>query len=413
MNAWIPSRGRDTSHERSGELGFAADSSGTRLSAAKTGRFMYRERTQKQHEPTPGRLVPILVVALSLGVNSPLFGQAFDSGSNGSYGALNVTTDTTLDMPSDGVFHCTTITVASGATLKFKKNSLNTPVYLLATGDVMIQGTIDVSGGTPNGKVGGFGGPGGFDGGFGAFAQLKVGQGQGPGGGGNVAVFAIPYGENTNTYGNSLLIPLIGGSGGGGIWDISGGCGGGGAVLVASSTRAGIEGKLDARGPYNGSFAASGGAIRIVAPLVQGAGTLDASGIYGNDGRVRIDSPDRYAYRNLHIFGLFAGGANMIVFPPGIPRLDIISAAGTAIPEATNSAVSILLAAGSSTNQIVRVQARGFTNDVPIRVKVTPENGPAGTFDSVVLLSNGNPPYADVNVNIVPEIVCRIHAWTR
>lgn len=73
-------------------------------------------------------------------------GQVFDFGSDGTFGAIDITVDTTLDMPPDGIFNATTINVASGATLKFNRNALNTPVYLLATGDITIDGTIDVSG---------------------------------------------------------------------------------------------------------------------------------------------------------------------------------------------------------------------------------------------------------------------------
>src|SRR5258706_7032184 len=71
---------------------------------------------------------------------------AFDSGSTGEYGPMNITSNTTLDLPVDGKFHCTTINVATNATLRFNRNPLNTPVYLLATSNVTINGTIDVSG---------------------------------------------------------------------------------------------------------------------------------------------------------------------------------------------------------------------------------------------------------------------------
>lgn len=151
--------------------------------------------------------------------------QPFKSGSNGSYGPLEINADTTLDMPPDGIFHCTTVHIGpSLSTLRFNKNALNTPVYLLATGDVVIEGrgTIDVSGENRQGTVGGRGGPGGFDGGHAAFQGAGWGDGQGPGRGianstylATIAVFAFPTADNTNAYGNSLLIPLIGGSGGG------------------------------------------------------------------------------------------------------------------------------------------------------------------------------------------------------
>src|SRR5688572_6646320 len=92
--------------------------------------------------------------------------QGFSSGSDGSYGPMNITTNTTLDLPTNGVFQCTTVTVSPGATLRFRRNPLNTPVTLLAQGNVTIDGTIDVSGSSTIGNfAGGTGGPGGFDGG--------------------------------------------------------------------------------------------------------------------------------------------------------------------------------------------------------------------------------------------------------
>src|SRR6266849_4340061 len=74
------------------------------------------------------------------------FNFVFNSGSTGSNGTLNVTNDTTLDLPPDGILHYTTITISAGATLRFNRNPANTPVYLLALSDATIAGTIDVSG---------------------------------------------------------------------------------------------------------------------------------------------------------------------------------------------------------------------------------------------------------------------------
>ncbi|NKB24261.1 MAG: hypothetical protein GKR87_07785 [Kiritimatiellae bacterium] len=84
----------------------------------------------------------------------------FNSGSTGSDGALNVTVNTNIDLPPDGIFHFTTINIAQNVTVTFNRNTLNTPVYLLAQGDITIDGDIDVSGqNSPPGGVGA-GGPG-------------------------------------------------------------------------------------------------------------------------------------------------------------------------------------------------------------------------------------------------------------
>ena len=44
---------------------------------------------------------------------------AFTSGSTGAYGAMNITADTTLNLPTNGIFHCTTINIDAGVTLRF------------------------------------------------------------------------------------------------------------------------------------------------------------------------------------------------------------------------------------------------------------------------------------------------------
>ncbi|HEY9172590.1 MAG TPA: hypothetical protein VI136_09935 [Verrucomicrobiae bacterium] len=61
----------------------------------------------------------------------------------------------------------------------------------------------------------------------------------------------------------------------------------------------------------------------------------------------------------------------------------------------------------------MRVQARNFTNDVPIRVVVTPENGPRVEFDAVIPQPSGGPSSTNVPVIIPAGSVCQIHAWTR
>jgi hypothetical protein len=166
----------------------------------------------------------------------------YELGSTGAYGPMNITASTTLNLPDDGIFHCTTITIASGAVLKFNRNSRNTPVYLLATGDVAINGTIDVSGETNNGNIAGLGGPGGYAGGMASIGGLPAGDGYGPGGGlagdtsSSYTTMAGPgsFGSRiTNAtragliYGSALLIPIMGGSGSGGAGIAYGGSGGG------------------------------------------------------------------------------------------------------------------------------------------------------------------------------------------
>jgi len=150
-----------------------------------------------------------------------------------------------------------------------------------------------------------------------------------------------------------------------------------------------------------------------LAPVVGGSGRLDTTGASGAFGRIRIDCQDNQAYRSLTLVGVASRGSRMIVFPAIVPALDIIGVAGNAIPAGTNNAVTIELAVGASTNQTVTVQARNFTNDVPIRVVITPEHGPSGSFDATILQSSGNPPSVTVPVIIPAGSACAVNAWTR
>jgi hypothetical protein len=246
----------------------------------------------------------------------------FNSGSTGADGALNVTSNTTLALPANGVFNYTTITVASNATLTFTPNALNTPVYLLAQGDVTINGTIDVSGSLGSGVIGGAGGPGGFAGGNAGNIGFPAGDGHGPGAGragyhsftptrvgtGSYGSLGNSTGGDTlgSTYGSPLLVPLVGGSGGGGRHDGYAGAGGGGAILLASNIRIHVSGTIvSSSSPFNSTSVfgwGSGGAIRLVSPSVSGSGSLNARGgyygpnpasYYGGAGRIRIDCMDR------------------------------------------------------------------------------------------------------------------------
>ena len=390
-------------------------------------------------------LSSVLLASLLVGASQfTTCGQfAFDSGSTGTNGALNITTDTTLELPPHGQIHCTTVTVALNATLKFTPNALNTPVHLLARGDVVINGTIDVSGLAGSAVLGGASGPGGFAGGNPASGGLPPGDGKGPGAGrggadsvpGSGGAGYASYGStgdgwsvttnNGSTYGSPLLIPLTGGSGGGGNSAGVAGAGGGGALLIASTTGITVNGTVLA-GSYNpfgysGFFGfGSGGAIRLVAPVVSGAGLVDVRGGYdiftykgGGAGRIRIDCIDRRSLAlNLTPSSVASIGANMIAIPTNPPRLDIIQLGTNNIPVGTGSPVFFMLPLGSDTNQIVTVQAADFGRLVPIRVVLTPENGSKSYYDTNID-NTVNPASVTVPVVVPVNVQVHVNAWTR
>lgn len=182
----------------------------------------------------------------------------FDSGSDGSDGPFNpfnletvidlslaVTAawDTPSPFPGQGVydpekwaivFKYTTINIPPGVTVSFLNHPSGAPVVWLTTGNVTMQGSVVLDGqdylnGGGQSFVYSIPGPGGFAGGAGLSGGLPASGGFGPGGG------AVGAGGSYN-YGNPNIIPLIGGSGGGGWGNFTwtGGAGGG-AILLASS----------------------------------------------------------------------------------------------------------------------------------------------------------------------------------
>jgi hypothetical protein len=281
---------------------------------------------------------------------------------SGAYTAPSV--NSTIALPANGILDYTTFTVPAGYTVSFLKNAANTPVLIRTSGNVTIAGNINVgaqisatnSGTAGDGNVGddgqaGTGGPGGFDGGrgglslvFGGVAQQRGGAGKGPGGGygggapvpdswggalsgsaggGGFGSIGGTSGYNVGgtggaAYGQSSILPLIGGSGGGGggagsSFNGAGGGGGGGAITIASSdtiifsggniyANGGGGGNSSGTGNGGSGGGGSGGAIRLVANTltrsngycyaqgaVGGVGSSLGSGGSGGDGRIRLE----------------------------------------------------------------------------------------------------------------------------
>lgn len=381
----------------------------------------------KRHTPKPWKARTFLLLPIAvLAVRSPA--QEFDSGSNGSYGPLDITANTTLAMPPDGVFHCTTINVANGATLRFTPNARHTPVRLLATGEVVIAGIINVSGSDGTALQGGLGGPGGFAGGNPGRLNLPPSSGYGPGGGPTNMDLSIRHGvfasrpddapvDLAQTYGNALVIPLIGGSGGGGSPGHGGG-GGGGVILIASSTLIRVEatGQIQARGGDDDTSAlrsvGSGGAIRLVAPRVVGAGGGPFTAILNVQdgrngsyfGRIRIDSGARpegnFAFQPAAAASL---GAFMTLAPDPLPRLDVVRAAGQDIAP-DSEPVYIELPFGSPATQTLEVQARDFQAVVPVRIRLVPEAGAAKEYSLEIDNQTENPARGIIAVEVPPNV---------
>ncbi len=359
---------------------------------------------------------------------TPVAAGSFSSGSTGADGAFNPTCTPTpcavpVVVPASGVFNFTTVNIPVDVTVTPARNSSNTPVTILATGDVTIAGTIDVSGGNANGPLPGRGGPGGFDGGLGGSGVTTLsfngtpGLGPGGGGGGNAAVpeeasgggggFGTagsgPASQGGSTYGAHTLFPLLGGSGGGGSAGSassngSGGGGGAGAILIASSGTITLTGRIVASGGlWSFLFAGcgSGGGIRLIANGIAGTGEIIAEGgprsqfttfrtpcfdafiVQGGEGRIRLETfQDSFTGGTVPIASRGIPGA--VTPAPGFPTLRIAAVGGVAAPanpQATFLATPDITLSPAVIN--------------PVAVNLTATNIPIGTFMAVSVVTEG------------------------
>lgn len=368
---------------------------------------------------------------------------AFDSGSTGADGDFSPTANTVKQIPESGIFNFTTVNIPAGVTVTFTKNSQNTPVTILATGDVTIAGTINLNGGNGNFIIGGAGGPGGFDGGTGGVVNQNGRRGEGPGGGyngspktdgtygggcggggafkdngGNGGSLGVGIGGAGGTaYGNERILPAIGGSGGGGgggttSYNAGGGGGGGGSIVIASSGTINVSGSITANGgsggngehldSYCGSYyggsggGGSGGGIRLIANTISGNGAINATGgggattytaycayIYGGAGaagRIRLE----YATltRTAVTNPAFTYGNAYNVIPANMPTLTITSAGGVdspAGPKGSFGSPDVMLPFNIQNPITVVLTGTNIPANTLVTLKASPSTGTATT----------------------------------
>ena len=352
-------------------------------------------------------------VLLALAVLPAAAQPSFNSGSTGADGALNITGasgtvvtfdpksfNPPLDPAADNIFNFTTINIAAGVTLKLSGRNLTGPIYFLASGAVTIAGTIDASGenGSPAGQTDqnlapAYPGAGGFAGGVGGRSgspPFPAQPGSGPGGG--AAGTANTGGGNGSFTGNGFLVPLIGGSGGGGAFSTvpsgfgAGGGAGGGALLIASSTSISIDGGIKANGGVSDCSAGigAGGAIRLMAPVVGGAGSVTAqsAGCAQIPGRVRIETG---SYQGSLIFSVtpytITSNPNFYL-PTVIPgSLKVTAIGGVAVPASPTGSFTVpdtVINTGSPVSVVV--QASQITLGTTVTLQFYSES--AGFFSA-------------------------------
>lgn len=382
------------------------------------------------HSVSPYVATFILMVAMQ-----PSWAAGFSSGSSGVDGAFSPTSDTTVNLPASGVLNYTTVNIPSGVTVRFAQ-SVKAPVVMLASGDVTIAGTIDISGtssvNTGPGTLlnqGGLGGPGGYDGGQGGLlVNTASGAGYGPGGGGggiyhssqcsgwtqggggggfsvagsgSYCVAQYGYVANTRTgfggprYGSATLLPLVGGSGGGGGAGSplqnggpgSGGGGGGGALLLVSSGKITLSGSILAKGGNSGNNNITGCTHNQSNGGAGGAGAggavrILASAFTGN-GTVNV------AGGTGACAGYWVGGGNGA---PGYAAIDVVAGGTFSLSTLPNLFFTSIGGVAVPPNPTGRGDVE-IPNTVtnPVTVNIAASGIPLGTVVKVIL----NQPYGE------------------
>ena len=359
----------------------------------------------RSFQPHPaGGLSPLgmsALAALLVFAVSAAGAQVFDSGSDESDGPLDYSGQTPgtviefdpaaegYDTDGDNVYHFTTITIPADVTVKLSGNSLRMkPVYWLASGAVQIDGIIDLSGqdGHPPGdRYISIPGPGGYPGGLGNLDDAGLTEpaqaGYGPGGGdpGAGAAYAQEVLGNDKTYGNTSLVPLLGGSGGGGhVSAQEGGGAGGGALLIASSASITVDGVVRADGGYGAhAGGGSGGAIHLKAPVVDGDGSFSTAGEPGDRtgslGRIRIEAFDTPFTTITAGKSQYVTSLSPVFLPDLTPSVRITDVAGQSPPDSPT---------GVYLTPDVTIDASG---DVDIQIAAS--NVPVGTVVTLMLVS--------------------------
>ncbi len=369
------------------------------------------------------KIIQILVMcAVGIATLVPSAFAQLNVPSDGSDGALNITTNTVIDLSQASyaawnqnnstnaghgvydaskwavVFKYSSVAISNGATVTFVNHPSHAPVVWLVQSNATINGTVSLDGSPttnlfPNYLSPNEPGPGGFRGG--GYSATGVGGGYGPGGGG---LIGSSYGSS---YGNPQILPLMGGSGAGGLVDNNGtpkgnGAGGGGALLLTAGGIVTINGSIHALGnlfSYNNFYninpisANQDGAIRVVANQIVGNGTLNAG-----FGRTRVEANS--------ISSQLAITPNTVAVPPGTtpviwpatnaPVVTVVSVNGASAPADPLAGLAISSDVSIATNSPVDIilQSQNFPPSGSVVVRVTPKY--ANYFNVNATFQSGN-----------------------
>lgn len=288
------------------------------------------------------------------------------------------------------VYKYSGVNIGPGVTVQFKNHRSHAPVVWLVSGDVTIGPSAvirlageDQQSGTAADRPT-EPGPGGFRGGAAGSVYSPAGPGGGPGASHNYASYGtLGYTPAGSVYGNPQILPLIGGSGGGGLNPGYSGGAGGGAILIAATGTITVTGYVNAMGG-NGQYFGSGGAIRLLADkiIVQQQSGLNALGGGGHDisaGRIRLEA-NSFSLAPISPAPSTAPPAAIpVLFPPSQPKtvitkIDTVSASGD--PQSAFSQTnSTVLNIAKTTAVKVTIAASNVPSTWTMSVRSAPRNG--------------------------------------
>jgi len=302
------------------------------------------------------------------------------------------------------VFEYSSVNIPPGVTVSFANHPSKAPVIWLVSGDVTIDGTLSLKGGSVFSAGSGLeslvatpAGPGGFRGG--PVGPEGRGRGLGPGGAETSGGDQIPvYRSGIFEYGNPQILPLIGGAGGASN-STTAGSGGGGAILIACRNNIQLEGHIDCSGGNTHvDFAVlrgAGGAVRLIAEQVSGTGTLDCRGGFWDkdspedttfeqgrsEGRIRVETVSFSPTITMFPETVAVAPADPpLLFPPAnAPSVRIISVdalLAPADPTAPLQATSDVAIQNNGSVKIV-LQTENFPIEGVVQVRVAEKFGNA------------------------------------
>ena len=364
-----------------------------------------------------------------------------------------------------GVYHFQSFSIVapigSHRSIYVVGTSPNTPLTILSQTDITISGNgqgyftwfyvrgwdgkVPSSSAPSLAVPGGYGGPGGFDGGTsgnGGITPSDGAAGFGPAGGaaGHVSATSTDLIAQSaqGTALNPSLSPLTGGSGGGGGAGVSatppvncqavnyaggGGGGGGGGLLLAATGKVtiGVNGVIEARGGQGASSpnacgyggGGAGGNVRVVAGLIEGSGqVIVVGGVRGNGTLQASGGSVRFEATSNTFNGTITGavGGSFVSFPTAPlpqnqPLLQIASVAGSAAPSTPAGSLSnpdITFANAINGQVTLTVNASNVPLGTVVNIRVAPALGEPTTATSAPLSGTFASSTANAQVTLPP-----------